>query len=244
MTRHEPMFSGMATAMMRSRPTGPRPCASTPIAASVAYPLFQDALVKWYPRSLWPRVLLDRPDAALPDEGARHLVIDRPHRIADLPLHRLPPLEGLLELLHGRAWSWPEETEDLRVVEHGNPRLGIALLEGADDQARRLDPGTHTWMLTEQGQVPGQEITRYRHPPPVAHHQARHPPATAHHDQLRLSGIVPGPVVSPGGRGCFEQFIAPSVVIIGPQAEDAIPEAGGGEMQADESRPSIGSMLS
>jgi hypothetical protein len=45
MTRYEPMFSGTTTAMMAARPTGPRPWVITAIAASVAYPLFQLALV-------------------------------------------------------------------------------------------------------------------------------------------------------------------------------------------------------
>ena len=45
--RHEPAFSGTTTAMMASRPTGPRPWASTAIAASVPYPLFQQDLMKW-----------------------------------------------------------------------------------------------------------------------------------------------------------------------------------------------------
>src|SRR6185437_9323384 len=46
---------------------------------------------------------------------------------------------------------------------------------------------------------------------------------------------MPGPSVRPGGRGCFEQFMLAILVGIGPQAEDALPEAGVGKVQADES---------
>jgi hypothetical protein len=37
----------------------------------------------------WPCSLIDRPQAALPDERARRFVLDGPHRMAKLAFHRL-----------------------------------------------------------------------------------------------------------------------------------------------------------
>jgi hypothetical protein len=77
-------------------------------------------------------VLVNRPKAALSDEGARGLVLDRPHRIAELGFHRVPGLDGSLSRLHGCGWCRREVADDLRVGHHREVRLRVAGLERAD----------------------------------------------------------------------------------------------------------------
>src|SRR5205823_9198256 len=84
-----------------------------------------------------------RPKPALSDEPACRHLIDGPHRIADLALHRVPRLDRALKRLHRRDRCGRKEPAYLRVAEHRDPRVGVPVFEGANDQARRLEPDAH-----------------------------------------------------------------------------------------------------
>lgn len=93
--------------------------------------------------NFWPCSLIDRPQAALPDEGTRGLVFDGPHRMAKLAFHDLTLPDDALGQLYRRGWSRVEEPADLGVSDHRERRVGIAGLEGADDQACCLKARAH-----------------------------------------------------------------------------------------------------
>ncbi len=83
------------------------------------------------------------PNPALSDECACRHVIDGPHRVADFALHRLPRLDRMRKRLHRRDRCGRKEPAYLRVTEHRDPRVGVPVFEGANDQTRRLEPDAH-----------------------------------------------------------------------------------------------------
>ena len=91
--------------------------------------------------------LIDGPQAALSDEGARHLVLHRPHRVTELAFHRLPLADHAPGYLDRRGRSCGQEPCDLGIGDHREPWFGIAGLKGADDQACCLKPRAHDQII-------------------------------------------------------------------------------------------------
>ena len=86
---------------------------------------------------------LCRSKAALPDERACRRIIDGPHRVADRALHLMPRLDRALKRLHRRSRSRGKKPAYLRVAQHRDPRVGVAVLESPNDKPLRLKTGAH-----------------------------------------------------------------------------------------------------